>query len=299
MVSIQPQSDLLNVALGRTSNLGSTMSVKHLVLFSGGIGSWACAKRVAERHGTDGMVLLFADTKVEDADLYRFVREAAEDVGAPLVTIADGRTPWEVFRDVRFIGNSKADPCSEVLKRNVLDKWRDQNCDKATTTCYVGLDWTEGHRFNGRGDKLGLRVLMAQEGWRYEAPLCERPLISKQQMLTNCECAGIAAPRLYKLGFPHNNCSGACVKAGHAQWAHLLKVLPSVYEFNERMELETMAITGSKWGILTDRRGGGKKRPMTLRQFRFRIENEGYTPREMADFEWGGCGCAIETGVTL
>lgn len=267
--------------------------MQHLFLFSGGVGSWAGAKRVAEQHGTDGMTLLFADTKIEDADLYRFIKQAAEDIGAPLVTVADGRTPWEVFRDVHFIGNSKADPCSKYLKRKPLDNWRNQNCSKESTICYVGLDWTEGHRFNGRANKPGLRARMAQEGWRYEAPLCNRPLMSKQQMLANCECAGIEPPRLYRLGFPHNNCSGACVKAGHAQWAHLLKVLPDVYEFNERMELETMAVIGSRWGILTDRRGG-KKKPMTLRDLRLRIESGEYTPKELADFEWGGCGCAVD-----
>lgn len=66
---------------------------KHVVMFSGGIGSWAAAKRVAERHGTADMVLLFTDTKTEDEDLYRFIDEAAADVGAPLVKIADAERP--------------------------------------------------------------------------------------------------------------------------------------------------------------------------------------------------------------
>ncbi len=29
---------------------------------------------------------------------------------------------------------------------------------------------------------------------------------------------GIEPPRLYKMGFKHNNCGGACVKAGISQW---------------------------------------------------------------------------------
>ena len=37
------------------------MSITRVVMFSGGIGSWAAAKRVAEAHGTDDLVLLFAD----------------------------------------------------------------------------------------------------------------------------------------------------------------------------------------------------------------------------------------------
>ena len=41
----------------------------HVVFYSGGIASWAAAKRVAETHGVDGLKLLFADTLTEDEDL--------------------------------------------------------------------------------------------------------------------------------------------------------------------------------------------------------------------------------------
>ena len=54
--------------------------MKHVVMFSGGAGSWAAAKRVAERHGTADLTLLFTDTLMEDEDLYRFLHEAAAAV---------------------------------------------------------------------------------------------------------------------------------------------------------------------------------------------------------------------------
>lgn len=277
------------------------MDITDVVQFSAGIGSWAAAKRVVERRGTtEGMVLLFADTLVEDADAYRFLDEAAANIGAPLVRIADGRTPWEVFRTERMIGNSRLDPCSKYLKRRMLDAWRNANCDPERTTFYVGLDWTEGHRFNGHRNKPeeGLRARMAAAGWRYEAPMMDRPLVSKEQMLASCVAEGIEPPLLYKQGFPHNNCGGACVKAGHAQWAHLLRVRPETFAEQEAAELATMAAIGTGWTVLTDRRGGPKK-PLTLREFRRRIETGEYTPRELEGFEWGGCGCAIDSGATL
>ena len=37
---------------------------------------------------TSAITLLFTDTKTEDEDLYRFIREAAADVGVPLTTPA-------------------------------------------------------------------------------------------------------------------------------------------------------------------------------------------------------------------
>lgn len=69
----------------------------HVVMFSGGVTSWAAGKRIAAAQGTDSLVLLFADTKMEDEDTYRFLPEAAANIGALLVTVADGRDPWQVF----------------------------------------------------------------------------------------------------------------------------------------------------------------------------------------------------------
>jgi hypothetical protein len=49
--------------------------------------------RIAAEHGTDRLVLLAADTKAEDPDLWRFVREASAHLGVIPVVVADGRTP--------------------------------------------------------------------------------------------------------------------------------------------------------------------------------------------------------------
>jgi hypothetical protein len=92
-------------------------------MFSSGAGSWAAAKRVAEQHGTEGLVLLFADTLIEDEDNYRFLDEAAANIGVQPTTVAEGRDPWQVFFDVRFLGNTRIDPCSRVLKRELLRAW--------------------------------------------------------------------------------------------------------------------------------------------------------------------------------
>jgi hypothetical protein len=44
-----------------------------------------------------------ADTKVEDPDLWRFLHDSAAEIGVPPTVVPDGRTPFEVFRDVRFL----------------------------------------------------------------------------------------------------------------------------------------------------------------------------------------------------
>ena len=54
--------------------------MRRIVNFSGGVGSWAAAKRCAERHGTESMTLLFCDTFMEDNDLYRVLVQSAANV---------------------------------------------------------------------------------------------------------------------------------------------------------------------------------------------------------------------------
>ncbi len=256
--------------------------VRHLVLFSGGLVSWATAKRVVEKHGTDGVVLLFADTMMEDEDLYRFIVEAAENVGVPLTRIADGRNPWEVMRDERIIGGGMtgADPCSKILKRQLLDRWTRENCQPETVS-HVGLDWTEQHRLDR------MRVRMPERKW--SAPMTEAPYMTKPQMMDWLKREGIEPPRLYKMGFPHNNCGGFCIKAGQAHFELLLRMMPDRYAHHEQKEEEMRQMLGKDYAVLREQRDGNKY-PLTLRKLRERIQSQG----TFDQFEWGGCGCAID-----
>lgn len=249
-------------------------------MFSGGIGSWGAARRLVDTGDTlpSDITLLFSDTLIEDEDLYRFLDEAAEDIGAELIRLTDGRTPWDVFRDVRFIGDHRAAPCSKELKQNTAKAWVRQNHpDPATVTLHLGIDWTEIHRMRG-----------AEKGWApyaVTAPLCDRPYLTKHELLTQLKARGIEPPRLYTLGFPHNNCGGFCVRAGRAQFAHLLDVFPERYAFHEKEEEKTRQLLG-RGSILQEKDGTA----LTLRTFRrYQEAKHGYD-----EDDWGGCGCFVD-----
>ena len=98
--------------------------MKHIVSFSGGMGSFAEAKACVDKFGKKNVLLLFADTMMEDEDLYRFKNECIAFLGCELVTLSDGRTPFEIFKDVKFMGNSMVDPC--------VKRWQDFTGQKAT-----------------------------------------------------------------------------------------------------------------------------------------------------------------------
>ena len=113
--------------------------------------------------------------------------------------------------------------------------------------------------------------------------------MEKDRMLEWLDREGIAPPRLYKLGFHHNNCGGFCVKAGQAQFALLLRTMPERYKFHEDNEERLRTLLNFRHTILRDHIGN-KTRPLSLKQFRERIEAQGTFDK----FDWGGCGCAID-----
>ena len=207
-----------------------------IVFYSGGLMSWAAAKRTVEKYGAKNVTLLFTDTLIEDPDLYRFLDESTAELGAQLVALADGRTPWEVFRDKKFIGNT-------------------------------------------------LR----------EAPLCERPWMSQRDIHAWARDCGLTIPRLYRLGFAHNNCGGFCIKAGEGHFLRLLKTLPQVYAYHEDQEAAFNAARPGKprqTVLAPERWIDGKRRrvPMSLREFR---ERAGTDP-QIDMFDVGGCGCFVD-----
>ena len=257
-----------------------------VVSFSGGVTSWLAAKLAqASMTGDDRMVLLFADTLVEDASTYAFLAAAAADIGEPVTRVADGRTPWQVFEDERFVGNNRVAPCSRLLKRVQLDRWLADNCDPSRTVRVVGMDWTEQNRFEG------FQKSMTADGWTVRAPLIEQG-IGKPEAMERAMAAGLPLPELYAEGFAHANCGGACVRAGHAHWARLLTVRPEVFAEAEREETALRAKLGRQDATILRDRSGGRTKPMSLTAFRGRVEAQGLQP-EMA-FDWGACACGVD-----
>ncbi|WP_410570646.1 hypothetical protein [Amycolatopsis sp. cmx-4-61] len=240
----------------------------HVVQYSGGIGSWATARRVAARHGIDNLILLFSDTLVEEDSLYTFLTESAAQLGAPLVRVADGRTPFEVYWHARFLGNARLAPCSKILKQQPARRWLDANADPATTTLYVGIDAGEARRIPG--------IRKGWAPWSVEFPLTAEPDLTKDAMLGEARALGLTPPAAYEEGFSHANCSGCCVRAGQAHWLRLLERHPDRYADYERREEAFRAEFGNV-AILKQQRDG-VVRPLPLAELRRRTQTSG-SPR--------------------
>jgi hypothetical protein len=252
----------------------------YIVNFSAGLTSWKALQRTIERYGKESTTAVFADTKIEDEDSYRFLRDTEQYFGIEIQTVADGRTPFEIWRAAKtIIIVSGVAPCSKILKRETIDRWVTEHFAGQEITRVFGMDWTEPHRM------IRLRASLAPTPVWF--PLAEPPYVDKCHISNELDTLGIAVPALYLEGFDHNNCGGGCVKAGQAHWAHLWRTRPETYARWQKEEADFIEWYGKKITILKDRRGSIAKQPMTLTEFRARLERgEAYDTDD-----WGGCGC--------
>lgn len=258
----------------------------YIVNVSGGLTSYEALRRCLERYGHTHTRAVFADTLIEDVDLYRFLDDIERHLAIPITRLADGRTPFDIWYARRAItlrgaGAGHA-PCSAMLKREVIERWMVEQ--PGPYTIVAGMSWDEQDRM-GR-----MRAYYAPVPVWF--PLAETPYVDKCHIADALEHAGIKVPDLYTEGFSHNNCGGGCVKAGQAHWAHLWRTRPATYAIWEAEETKFRAWLGKDISILNDRRGGGARRPLTLAAFRERLERgEAYDTDE-----WGGCGCFAPVG---
>ena len=270
---------------------------KHIISFSGGIGSAASAI-IARDLGLD-FEIVFADTTIEDEDLYRFNGDIAKALDKDLITLRDGRDPWDVFVDVSYIGNSRTAHCSRILKtKQVRDYIKSSGYENPILVLGMYRDEED-------------RLEVAKRNWNgvtVKSLLIENsiyPGMARDMV----EGLGVEIPRLYKMGFPHNNCGGFCVRAGQGQAIHLLKTRPDFYndmmlrniwarseiqrKTQDRIDAGTYrgkSESRSSGGFIRVKRGDDTKY-FHLDEFKDRVKNGEFIP-DPNDF--GGCGCFVD-----
>jgi hypothetical protein len=271
-----------------------TMTMHHISL-SGGLASAANAL-LAYQSG-EPFMMWFADTTIEDDDLYRFVYDIERLNIGPLIRLKDGRDPWDVFVDEQYIGNSRVAPCSRVLKTDLIERHL-ETLAVPTDTIVIGFSYDEEERQE--------RAIKRWSPRPVRSFIAEQRLSGQHVEQLVCGLWGIRKPRLYDMGFIHNNCGGMCVRGGQGQFATLLDKRPALYmkheqrnewarkqiqqKANERIAAGTYrgkSGEGSSGGFIRVRREGVTEY-LHMKEFRERVQSGELIP---ARYEMGGCGC--------
>lgn len=234
------------------------------------------------------VVLITANTTIEDPDNWRFAIEVWRWLGEPeWHVVTDGRHPMQVGRDRSCVPNNRWAVCSQELKIKVVKEYMAPRWSPESSVLVFGYDPDDTER-------LGATTA----GW---APWeCRYPLIEtttfKWEVFDRWDERGIRHPRLYDLSPrpAHANCGGGCVRGGQAAWEAKLRNDPDGpfgYAWWEAQEEESRAFLGKDVAIMRHRGGRKVGQPLTLREFRERLE---LTPTLFDATDWGPCGCYPE-----
>ncbi|WP_126595403.1 hypothetical protein [Dictyobacter aurantiacus] len=228
--------------LNKSNNeeVASHLHARYSVSLSGGLASAVAVERVIQRYGREQVLLWFADTLYEDEDLYRFLHDCMQRWQGMLYWYTDGRTPLEVAAQKKLIPCNMAAPCSYELKVKPFRQFI--QAMPSLPVVYIGLDRWEKRRLVSVQQSYAQAIPAAVVDY----PLLWEPAEMRPLVDVCRQDWGIEPPRLYALGFSHNNCGGRCVRQGIREWVRLGTHFPERYQACEDWEQEQRAQGGAR-----------------------------------------------------
>ena len=198
--------------------------------------------------------MLFHDTKEEDPDTYRFLREAATKLGHEITERSDGRSLTELIYDEGMIPNDRAPFCSRKLKGEPGERFIKELKESGVTEIIkvYGFSKNEPTRIQ-RHTAMGW-----QQGFTARFPMVEEN-VTKQQAADWCNCVlGVQPPRMYEWS-EHANCPG-CFRGGKAYWLAVAKNAPDVFQKRSLLEQEFGHTISGRYSLVQIAREGLKRK---------------------------------------
>lgn len=189
-----------------------------IVWFSCGAASAVAAKLAVDKYG-DRCIIAYCDLlKNEHSDNARFLRDVETWLQRPVITIRSKKfkSVEAVFRKRRYMSGVKGAPCTTEMKK--VPRFDFQEVDDIHV---FGLTVEEGDR---------IANMEAANPELHFDWILRSNFITKQHCLDIVTQAGIRLPKMYELGFDHNNCIG-CVKAtSPTYWQQIRHHFPDVFK---------------------------------------------------------------------
>lgn len=214
---------------------------------SGGVTSAVACKLAAEIFGLGNCRFIFIDTRNEDDDTYRFLKDCEAWYGREIefITNHDYDSIQHVWRKWKGLNFANGAICSTELKREVRIKWERENNYSYQV---FGFDIDEPRRAKA----LTMNYPRANAIY----PLMMYGL-TKKDCIEIVQSQGVEVPRAYKMGLINNNClNTGCVQGGIGYWQKLQRIFPEKYD---RMAEEEHRLTDMKGAPVTMLKDQGKK----------------------------------------
>lgn len=183
--------------------------------FSCGAASAVATKMTLARHPDAQIVNAFVAE--EHADNRRFLADCERWFGREVTVLRNEKyaaSTIQVFKRHRFMASRMGAKCSTLLKRELMDAWKQPG-----DVMVFGYTAEEADRLEDFRDRNPDREVMA--------PLVDAGL-GKEDCKAMVERAGIELPLMYRLGYDNANCIG-CVKGGEGYWRAIREDFPAEF----------------------------------------------------------------------
>lgn len=173
--------------------------------------------------------IVYIDTNSEHPDNKRFLKDCENWFGHEITVIRSYKYKDvdDVINKTNFINSQYGAACTLQLKKEVRNEYLK---DKYYNKHILGFDFSK-HEIN--------RYVRFQEQYpqlNVEAPLIDNRF-NKNKCLAILKEINIDLPKMYKLGYNHNNCIG-CVKGGKGYWNKIKIDFPEVFEKRAEQEIK-------------------------------------------------------------
>jgi hypothetical protein len=193
------------------------MNQRIVCQFSCGCASAVATKLALAKHGGN-VVIVNAFLKQEHPDNRRFLADCEGWFGRQIVQLRDqkyGADVIQVFRRERYMKGAHGAPCSKLLKRRLLDGWKQPG-----DVMVFGYTAEEADRLDDFRERNPDRPVIA--------PLVDAGL-TKSDCKAMVERAGILLPITYLMGYENANCLG-CVNGGEGYFRAIREDFPEYFE---------------------------------------------------------------------
>jgi len=261
--------------------------------WSGGITSAVACKIAIDLYGKDRCRVIMLDTKNEDEDTYRFLKDCEKWYGLPIESLSAIGKDYDSIEDTWFkhlsLNVASGAICSYKLKRVVREKWQKSN--EYTHQVF-------GFEFDSKEFKRALSLKLNHDKAKPIFPLLMLGY-DKPKCIEIVKEAGIRIPNAYSLGFHNNNClKTGCVQGGIGYWKKMQKDFPDKFEKMARIEHELTDRKGQPVTMLKDQSKSAKdsgnilvflKKHKDYPDLKCIDEMDGRVPEPLADCN-GFCG---------
>lgn len=191
--------------------------MRRLVWFSCGAASAVSAKLAVDIYGPNCEVVYCNTMPTEHVDNARFFGDIERWIGRRITVIQSFKfaTVDEVFERTRYMSGIAGARCTVEMKKIPREAF--QNSDDIHIFGYTKDEEKRARDFEDRNYSLLVEWILIEQR------------MTKQNCLEMLWAAKIEIPKMYTLGFSHNNCLG-CVKATSVgYWNRTRRLFPDVF----------------------------------------------------------------------